>query len=75
MKYRYDDLLEALRDALHPIEVILRQYREDGFGTDELKTNLEFQTLYVIEEELRHIKERVVLGRLLREQKKRGEVE
>lgn len=65
MKYRYDDLLEALKDALLPIEVILRQYREDGFGTDELTTNLEYQILYVIEEELRHIKERVVLGRLL----------
>lgn len=70
MKYRYDDLMEALTEAQLPVEVILRQYREDGFGTDEM-TNLEYQILYVISEELRHIKERVALGRLLGRQKKR----
>ena len=59
MKYHYDDILDALKDACLPLGVLIRQYKTSGFGTDELN-NIDFQILFTIYDELRYMRDRIM---------------
>jgi hypothetical protein len=54
MKFHYDDLLEALRDAELPLSVLVGQHQREGFGSDEL-CSVDIQILYTIQNELEHM--------------------
>lgn len=59
MKYHYDDLLEALKDAELPLAVLIGQHQRDGFGSDEL-CSVDIQILYTVQDELEHMIERIM---------------
>ena len=71
MKYHYDDLLEALMDAEHPLALLLAQHRRDGFGIAEL-CSIDIQVLYTIQDELEHMIDRIKMKRWKKEMEERG---
>ena len=58
MKYHYDDILEALRDAERPLAVLIGQHQREGFGSDEL-CRVDIQILYTVQDELKHMIDRI----------------
>lgn len=57
-KCHYDDLLEVLKDAEHPLAVLIGQHQREGFGSDEL-CRVDIQILYTVQDELKHMIDRI----------------